>query len=533
MTVEAEGAEFETSTALYNRRSPKNQTRHGRRFTAVLRRCSIESDTPLHFLFTNTHTHYITACQSVEVKINGRPAGKQPMLETTGAEAEYLRIIVPSAVECGKDFMLRIVSFDKWDNCSSSCFRGKTLRRARSGENGGTEAVKNIDFTGSYCLPVSISEEGIYRYSMDDVISNAVRVSEKIRGPYWGDIHIHSGLSSDGQGPDPFPYARDVSGLDFAAVTDHIEGMGKTGVEENIRRSNSARKPGSFAVLFSHEHDHPQWSTEDFNNVGHYNIYCHDEETYRGYAEPREGELWPDIFKAERPGPEQYHGIFWDRDRLSGTELRPAVEIYSHHGQSEIYDPQHILSYEFNRMRNPERRANTSMPGPHYCRDYWKAGARFGVFGSSDEHTGQGGRRHGGIAAVYAEKLDRREIYDALKDRACYATTGERILLDFSVNGTPHGGEICCGDGGPLAIGLSVWGTAVLLRVEILRFRFGKDEDFIPAYTAFPKPETMDFTIKLEEEFSGPCMYYARITQEPLEWPGMAWSSPVWIDRGE
>jgi len=25
-------------------------------------------------------------------------------------------------------------------------------------------------------------------------------------------------------------------------------------------------------------------------------------------------------------------------------------------------------------------------------------------------------------------------------------------------------------------------------------------------------------------------MYYARVTQEPLDWPAMAWSSPIWID---
>ncbi|MHC4718382.1 MAG: hypothetical protein ACYS5V_15525 [Planctomycetota bacterium] len=25
-------------------------------------------------------------------------------------------------------------------------------------------------------------------------------------------------------------------------------------------------------------------------------------------------------------------------------------------------------------------------------------------------------------------------------------------------------------------------------------------------------------------------MYYARAVQQPLEWPAMAWTSPIWVD---
>ena len=36
----------------------------------------------------------------------------------------------------------------------------------------------------------------------------------------------------------------------------------------------------------------------------------------------------------------------------------------------------------------------------------------------------------------------------------------------------------------------------------------------------------------LDDELLSACVYYARVTQEPLEWPDMAWSSPIWIDVG-
>ncbi|MCD6351732.1 MAG: DUF3604 domain-containing protein, partial [Armatimonadetes bacterium] len=160
-------------------------------------------------------------------------------------------------------------------------------------------------------------------------------------------------------------------------------------------------------------------------------------------------------------------------------------------------------------------------------------GHRLGVIASSDEHSGQGGRRHGGLAAVFAEELTREALFAALRARRCYATTGERILLDFNVNGLAMGQEGQAAPGDTLRLRLKVWGTQTLLRVEILRFRFGQDEDILPILSDSPRPESLDAEYELEDEYTGPCFYYARVTQEPLEWPGMAWSSPVWIDDVE
>ncbi|XOF34132.1 MAG: DUF3604 domain-containing protein [Candidatus Electrothrix sp. YB6] len=206
------------------------------------------------------------------------------------------------------------------------------------------------------------------------------------------------------------------------------------------------------------------------------------------------------------------------------------MEIYSHHGQSEAYNPQHMLAYEWNRMRNPERRANTSVPGPFYAQNYWMQGKRIGVIASSDEHSGQAGRRHGGIAAVFAGNLTRKGIFQALRQRRCYATTGERILLEFMVDDCSMGE---CGQkekGDEAEIRLNVWGTDTLLRIEILRYRFGTDTSFIPIVSFFPRPESMDADITHRDIIETASVYYARVVQEPLAWPGMAWTSPIWID---
>jgi hypothetical protein len=168
-----------------------------------------------------------------------------------------------------------------------------------------------------------------------------------------------------------------------------------------------------------------------------------------------------------------------------------------------------------------------------------------GVIGSSDEHSGQGGRCHGGVAAVFAEELTREGLFDAIRARRCYATTGERILVDFSVDGVGMGGEAAREKGAELPVRLAVWGTAGLIRVDILRHRFGADDGFRLIHSVSPRAggkETggvasvgvpamvADYATELVEELTGPTVYYARVVQMPLEWPGMAWTSPVWIN---
>ena len=46
-----------------------------------------------------------------------------------------------------------------------------------------------------------------------------------------------------------------------------------------------------------------------------------------------------------------------------------------------------------------------------------------------------------GLAAVWAAENTREALFDAMRDRQCYATTGERILIEFSINGESMGSE--------------------------------------------------------------------------------------------
>jgi hypothetical protein len=520
--------------------SPAATVRHGRQIVATLTEGTVPAGATVRVLYANTFAPYVAETEQVWLRVRGVAPEVAPQLTVTPGPAESMRVLAPSGVEPGQRFDVLLVSLDRFENRSCTRCENQTLTTTD-----GTVIAFLPGFVGSLRVPVTLERPGTYRFRWGKVVSNAVRVERGRRGPYWGDIHIHTKLSHDGQGTDPYIYARDVSGLDFAGTADHWESLGEEGYRQELEWRQRDSIPGRFVTIPGDERNPPALT-------GHHNIYFRDEQTLReqmalpGMGSKADDETEARALAALDPTRvmliphhtgihfsgfrEGQRGVAVDWDAWADPGLRPVIEIYSHHGQSEVYDPQHILSYEFNRMRNPERRANSSIPGAHYAQDYWMAGHRLGVIGSSDEHSGQGGRRHGGLAAVWAEELTREGIFDALRQRHCYATTGERILMDFAVDGIGMGDAARRAIGSRLTIRLRVWGTDALLRVEVLRYRFGQDSGFVPILAEAPRPEAWDAEYELEDTFTGDCMYYARVVQEPLQWPAMAWTSPVWVD---
>jgi hypothetical protein len=541
ISTEASPAHFDLEIKKRHLTHPDGIVRHGRHIVATLVEGNVPANTAMRIYYVNTFASELAETDLLWIRVKDQPPVEPVYLTTIAQSAEHIRIIVPSSVEPGSEFEVLIISLDRFDNCSSSKYSDEILSTAD-----GRIIQDGLNFTGSIRVPLTLHEEGMTRFRFRDTLSNVVRIGKGVKGPYWGDIHNHSKLSHDGYGTDPYGYARQVSGLEFAALTDHCQSLGEEGYTQAFQWAQEAYDPGRFVTLFADERNPKSWT-------GHHNLYVRDAEHFQAYASKPDNPEFVDPVKEDHlqttldPSAAMlvphHTGIAWrkisldedlsetvDWEACDDAGLRPVMEIYSHHGQSERWEPQHILSYEFNRMRRTERRANASVAGPYYAQDYWMAGRRLGIVGSSDEHSAQPGRRHGGVAAVWTDELTREGVFDALLARRCYATTGERILMEFSVGGIGMGGTDIRIIGDTLSIQLEVWGTSKLLRVEILRYRFGIDTEFEMILSDLPSPESMDFTATLEDTLVGDSMYYARITQEPLEWPDMAWSSPVWIE---
>ena len=104
-------------------------------------------------------------------------------------------------------------------------------------------------------------------------------------------------------------------------------------------------------------------------------------------------------------------------------------------------------------------------------------------------------------------------------DRHCYATSGDRILLDFRVNGEVMGSEITSKSSPEIDI--EIKGTDIIRKVEIQ-----KNNQIVKEFS----PGAMDYDLSWTDMDFGEnesCFYYVRVEQENNE---EAISSPVWIN---
>jgi hypothetical protein len=140
-----------------------------------------------------------------------------------------------------------------------------------------------------------------------------------------------------------------------------------------------------------------------------------------------------------------------------------------------------------------------------------------------------------GLTAVLCDRLSHQSVFDAVYNRSCYATTGERIVLGFTLAGHSMGAELSTVQKAGLHVNRHiagyVAGTSNIKSIEILR-----NGDCIHTYS--PQAQWFDFEfddmtplkdicLKDPETKSLFCFYYIRVTQVDGH---VAWSSPIWID---
>ena len=287
---------------------------------------------------------------------------------------------------------------------------------------------------------------------------------------FWGDVHMHTDLS-DGNGSheDNFEIAK--SHLDFWAMTDHAFGegifsldyrkFGKPGRQiindawgrhQELCRSYEA--PGHFIPILAYE-----WTNFLY---GHHNVY------YRDYDQPiRMPVTLPELYNAlkgveafvipHHTGyPKGICGKDWD---CHDETLSPFVEIYSIHGSSETEEGVHPVL------------TTGSWMGPGAADGCVQAGLargyKLGIMASTDSHLDHPGAYDSGLAGVHAKELTRASLWEAFRQRRIYGVTGDRIFLDFTLNGRPMGSILPKNQDRRLRI--SAVGWSPIDRVEILK----------------------------------------------------------------
>lgn len=140
-----------------------------------------------------------------------------------------------------------------------------------------------------------------------------------------------------------------------------------------------------------------------------------------------------------------------------------------------------------------------------------------------------------GLTAIIAPTHTREALAEALYQRSCYATTGERIILGLYLANIPMGKETSTAEKPGLAINrhLSgyVAGTHKLKTIEIVRN--GKTivtfepEDYHYKFEYDDMTPLEKVATNAKDKKPPFVYYYIRVTQEDGH---MAWSSPIWVD---
>jgi len=358
---------------------------------------------------------------------------------------------------------------------------------------------------------------------------------------YWGDLHGHSGEYACGQGTIDayYQFARDYAGLDFCALTDHDQLPGLSNDLGCIwgkvcRAASYYNRPGEFVTFLGYE-----WTSMESQPIGigfgHKNVYyLADDGPFFSCADERSDtpdKLWRCLQGRQaltiphHPATTRPWWADWDHHN---PVYEPLVEIYSCWGSSEC-------SVADGNPR-PIRHGGGETPGRHVV-DALQRGYALGFIGGGDTHDGCPGRGYAhrprsekerkrwtgiypaGLQAVYARDLTRESLWQAMKVRRTYATTGARIIVEFSIGSAPMGSVVKRWPGGMARFRARVEGTVDIACVELVRN--GVTVDRLPG-----KGRSLAFEWARNAQPGMEQYFYLRVTQVDGH---LAWSSPIWL----
>lgn len=366
---------------------------------------------------------------------------------------------------------------------------------------------------------------------------------------YFGEIHWHCEFSGDGSRPleTAMHAAKNQLCLDFASPGDHICSPDSYknayfSPEKQREICESFEENGRFALCAGAEIN---------GRYGHANVYARNFNLFLKWLKKHEYEM----------------SLCWRRINkyplrevcLAAQEFPKEVMIVPHHSNMDSggADPQgrpywtamHFPVNDgdsYKAMRLMEMHQTRGSFETEYYQENWHMGKdtgklggsvrtalmkghRVGFTGGTDNHTGMpanGDIHPVGLTGVICDKLTTANIFDALYSRRCYATTGARIVGDFTLNGYNMGSEIKLKAFDKRELKIKINGTAPIECVEVIQNGVTLAElnvngtcDFIQSWSddRYQRP--------LEDVY-----YYVRARQSDGH---CIWLSPIWVDLEE
>ncbi|MEJ7671051.1 MAG: DUF3604 domain-containing protein [Casimicrobiaceae bacterium] len=388
-------------------------------------------------------------------------------VKIVGAEPTRLVISAPSRVATGQPFELHVRVEDSWGNparldapleleVTSNGFEAVTPQRVTVPPCAWMRLQSVLQRPGIHRLEARTLGQWALQTSSNPVEACANPPAEPL---FWGDLHAQSVIGCGARSIDAYyAHARDFSASDFASHQANCFLVSRKDWQETQASTQRHHAPRRFVTFLGVE-----WSGAS-SVGGDHNLYFPGDE-----AELRRCS----------------HEFIADKSDAD-TDLKHIEDVYRHYRGSDTLLAVHVggrtadLTWHEPGLDRLVEVHSTHATSEWFLFDALSRGYRMGVIAGSDGVDGRPGNSHpgrlsvrnvrGGLTAILAPELTRAALWQALQDRRCYATTGERILLDF------HAGAARMGDAvdADAARGLSgfevrVEGTSPLERIDFFR----------------------------------------------------------------
>ena len=470
-------------------------------------------------------------------------------IDVRGGMLKKITPIVPSIVNKNERFNIVIRFEDEYSNLTGLSPEDTLIELSYERLRENINWKLFVPETGFITLPnLYFNEIGLYRIQLKNLRNGSVFFSSPIKcypnnplQAYWGTFHAESTMFDSSKNIESsLRFNRDDKSLQFfstSAFESEEETPGTTWKNISTFISEFNEDDRSVAFLGC------QWQGEDKEEGLRQIVYAKDGKPILRKNEQKSSHL-KKIYRNHLPKELLSIPMFtmgsktvYDFQSFD-PEYEKAVEIYNAWGSSECTasegNPRPISCKSKKGMKEKaegsiRRALNKNCRFAFLAGGYDDRGA-FKDFFDSDQV-----QYTPGITAILSSAQTRDGLLQAIEKRSTFATTGPRILVDFSIANQPIGSQISTADKPGLAynrhIKIDIVGTDKLKEVLVIRngevfLRFAPDsEEF--------ELEHDDLSPIAENILKGPDgslfqYFYLRVEQEDSH---LAWSSPIWIDH--
>ena len=425
-------------------------------------------------------------------------------LTITPAEPAALQVTTPS-YSSGKA-TTRVVVTDRYGNPIRDA-AGEVALHSESGQT--TAALGSFSAEGTVAVlgpadSVSATYQGI------ESTSNPVRVDADT-SPftlYWGDPH--GMLFNQRPIVEHFAWGKDVNDLDFAGGQLFSYSICIEEIWDELQDAWAQYDlPGEFVALPSAE-----FATGPDGSHRH------------GFFPSPEGQ--PPVFCEDRPAANdpklhaRYHPdtVFCNDYQEFYREMKRRGALIHGHFHTHFYVQEHLAEIY-------QKQQTDGVTEEEKINQFLMRGVKLGIVSGSDTHDNRpanpykepGPSGPAGLTGVWAERLDRPTLFDALFNRRCYATTGVRIIVDFRVNGAWVGSTV---QADSFAFTADVVGTAEIEQIDLV-----VNGDTARSYSPDQQHVQLEDDVPLRFSPVGANYCYLRVRQSD---GNRAWTSPIWLE---